>query len=152
MDALGKVYPEFTKLKEYRRTFNESNYDSLLKTGAQDWYSPTGDYAMKSQDTVRDPNTVHSCFETPELEEAILELFKKTGIQADMILMQNQLYYIAENENVFRRRHATVPKMLANRMGIKAITAFSAEEDLIDHVIDYYYVDASKQQLKEKQG
>lgn len=151
MESIVELYPEFSNLVTYRREFNEKNINSLLITGAQDWYSPTGSYTVKPEDTVRNPDTVHACFETPKIEEAFLKLLEQTGIQADMISIQKQLYYVAENENAFRRRHATVPKLLANRLGVKAITAFRAEEELINHIITVF-IENGKRQLQEKQA
>lgn len=151
MDSIAELYPEFSNLVSYRQAFNEKNYDSLLKTGAQDWYSPTGNYEVQPEDTVRDPKVVHSCFETPKIEEAFLQIMKEPGLQSDMMAIQKQFHYVAENENAFRRRHATVPKLLANRLAIKAIPAFYSEDTLINYVVKKY-IDAGKQQLKEKKA
>ncbi len=151
MDSIGELYPEFSNLVTYRREFNEKNFNSLLKTGAQDWYSPSGSYEVEPTDTVRDPKIVHACFETPKIEEAFLKMLKETGLQSDMIAIQKQFYYVAENENAFRRRHATVPKLLANRLGVKAITAFRAEEDLVNYVVTKF-IETGKRQLQEKQA
>lgn len=151
MESIGEKYPEFTKLAEYRAEFNKRSYDSLKKTGAQDWYSPTGEYEIQPEDTVRDPKVVHSCFETPKIEEAFLKLIKEHGLQSDMMAVQKQFYYIASNENCFRRRHATVPKLLANRLNIKDITATNAEKDLINYVVDKF-ITIGKRQLKEKKA
>lgn len=151
MDSIAELYPEFSNLVTYRHTFNEKNYDSLLKTGAQDWYSPTGSYEVKPEDTVRDPKVVHSCFETPKIEEAFLKLMKEPGLQSDMMAIQKQFHYVAGNENAFRRRHATVPKLLANRLAIKWIPAFESESDLINYVVTKF-IDIGKRQLKEKKA
>lgn len=151
MESIVELYPEFSNLVTYRREFNEKNINSLLITGSQGWYSPTGSHEVKPEDTVRDPEVVHSCFETPKIEEAFLKLIEKTGLQSDMIAIQKQFYYVAENENAFRRRHATVPKLLANRLNIKAITAFRAEEELIQHIVTQF-IDTGKRQLKDKQA
>lgn len=150
MESIAEGYPEFTNLAEYRRELSERNFDSLLKTGAQDWYSPSGFYEIKSTDTVRDPKVVHKCFQTPNIEAAFLTTLKQTGIQADTISIQKQFHYIAANENAFRRRHATVPKMLANRMYIKEIADSGAESDLIQYVVQHY-MEVGKQQLDDKQ-
>ena len=150
MDSIVEAYPEFTSLTDYRQKFSERNFDSLLKTGAQDWYSPTGFHEIKPTDTVRDPKVVHACFETPKIEEAFLKLLKETGIQADTIAIQKQFHYIAANENAFRRRHSTVPKMLANRLYIKEISVSGAESDLIQYIVTHY-IDSGKQQLNRKQ-
>lgn len=154
------IYTEFSNLVSYRQKFNELNQNSLLKTGSQGWYSPTGSYELKPDDTVRNPETVHSCFETPKIEEEFLKMLdskKRKGakaamedcLQADMIAMQQQFYYVSENENAFRRRHVTIPKMLANRLGIKAITAYYAEEDLVRHVVENI-IEAGTQGIRRK--
>lgn len=150
MESAGELYSEFSSLTVYRQNFNEKNYDSLLKTGAQSWYSPTGSYEIKPEDTVRDPNTVHNCFETPKIEEASLSLLKTPGLQADNIALQKQFQYIASNENTFRRRHATVPKMLANRLYIKEIGVSGAESDLIQYIVTHF-IETGKRQLQDKQ-
>lgn len=145
------ICSEFSKLVSYRQEFNEKNYDSLLKTGAQDWYSPTGEYEIKETDTVRDPKTVHDVFETPNIEELFLDMLKEPKFQSDIMALQQQFYYVAENENAFRRRHTTVPKMLANRMEIKAIPAFFAEDNLVRNVVETV-IETGKQQLDRKRG
>ena len=150
MKSIGEIYPEFSKLLEYRKNYAKSLLETAVKDGSRDWYSPPSN--TSNDNTVLENKDISDKFKTDKIEQAARELFDQDEVfRPDFMTMQKQFGVISTAERVFRHRHATVPRLLAHSLLSKVHIAAGREDDFIRKNAESL-IAVGKQQLEEKQA
>lgn len=150
MQSIGEVCPEFTKYLDYRKKYYKSLLETMEKDGSRDWYSPYDD--SEKDKTVLESKDITERFKTDKIEKIVEKLFSgDSALRSDFMSLQRQYGVILTAENTFRKRHATVPRLLAHSLLSKLHIASGREDDLIRENAENL-IASGKKQLEERQA
>lgn len=150
MQSIGEVCPEFTKYLDYRKEYYKSLLETVEKDGSRDWYSPYKD--SESDKTVLESKDITERFKTDKIEKIAEKMFNSdAALRSDFMSLQRQYGVILTAENTFRKRHVTVPRLLAHSVLSKLHIAAGREDDLVRRDAENL-IAVGKKQLEERQA
>lgn len=150
MQSIGEICPEFTKYLNYRKEYYQSLLETMEKNGSRDWYSPYKD--SEADKTVLENKDITDRFKTDRLEKIVEKMFNSdAALRSDFMGLQRQYGVILTAENTFRKRHTTVPRLLAHSILPKLHISSGREDDLIRTNAENL-IAVGKKQLEERQA